>query len=74
MSMAEWSQVKKYIHKIKLMFSLTVYMLPFTLLLFNELCCASLLFVMLSQKVIKKTNPTKKKITHKVTGSGGVYL
>ncbi len=36
-------------------------MLPFTLLLFNELCCASLLFVMLSQKVIKKTNPTKKK-------------
>ncbi len=49
--------MKKYIHKIKLMFSLTVYMLPFTLLLFNELCCASLLFAMLSQKVIKKTNP-----------------
>ncbi len=58
--MAERSQVKKIYSQNKNIYSLMVFMLPFTLLLFNELFCASLLFVMLSQKVIKKTNAYKK--------------
>lgn len=60
--MAEQSQVKKYIYSQNKnnIYLLMVFMLPFTLLLFNELFCASLLFVMLSQKVIKKTNAYKK--------------